>query len=273
MSRPHHHPLTVLIPGEETVRGQSGRIDSQPTLVAVDPSGRARHFGIEAVVAKTKRNADLILRAPYTTSDVSDPDLTLAFMTWLAGPAISGAHGAGVVLSVPDAPVDAREAWRDIAARLSGRVVIVPRPIALASGLGLDIDGPAASMVVDVRSDGAELSVLAEGGILASGATDDLTPDGLAGAIWALLERVDPDVDGDIVGRGIHLVGAGREPGWVSGLVALLGFPIQISADPGQILMDGIDANRPVVDRYLDTVPGSGPFARALSRLRVSLSV
>lgn len=272
MGRPHHHPLTVLIPGEETVRRRGSRVDTQPTLVAVDPAGRARYFGFDAVVAKTRRNSNVILRSPYTASDVSDPDLTLAFMTWLAEPAISGAHGAGVVLSVPDAPTSTRHAWREIAAKLSGRVVIVPRPIALASGLGLDIDGPAASMVIDLRSDGAELSILAEGGVLASSATDDLTPDGLARSVWALLEEVDPDVDGDIARRGIHLVGAGREARWVARLVGLLGVAIEVSPDPGGILMDGIDANRPVVERYLDTVPSSSPLARVMSRLRVSLS-
>lgn len=272
MVRPHHHPLTVLIPGEETVRRRGAHVDSQPTLVAVDPAGRARHFGLDAVVAKTRRHSNVILRSPYTTSDVSDPDLTLAFMTWLAEPAISGAHGAGLVLSVPDAPTSTRQAWRAIAAELSGRVVIVPRPIALASGLGLDIDGPAASMVVDLRSDGAEISILAEGGILASSATDDVSPDGLALSVWALLDGVDPDVEGDITRWGIHLVGAGREAGWVARLVGLLRVSIQISPDPGGILMNGIDANRPVVERYLDTVASASPFARVMSRLRVSLS-
>lgn len=272
MARQHHHPITVLIPGEETVRRQGARVDSQPTLVAVDPTGRAKHFGLDAVVAKARRHSDLILRSPYTTSDVTDPDLTFAFMTWLAEPAISGAHGAGVVLSVPDAPTRTRQAWREIAAELSGRVVIVPRPIALASGLGLDIDSPTASMVVDLRSDGAELSILAEGAILVSSATDDLSPDGLAGSVWALLDGVDPDIEGDIAQEGIYLVGAGREADWVARLVGLLGIPIQISPNPGGILMDGIDANRPVVERYLDTVPSSNPFARAMSRLRLSLS-
>lgn len=272
MARPHHHPITVLIPGEETVRRQGARVDSQPTLVAVDPTGRARHFGLDAVMAKARRHSDLILRSPYTTTDVSDPDLTFAYMNWLAEPAISGAHGAGLVLSVPDAPTSTRHAWREIAAELSGRVVIVPRPIALASGLGLYIDGPAASMVVDLRSDGAELSILAEGGILASSATDDVSPDGLARSVWALLDGVDPDVEGDIAQRGIHLVGAGREADWVARLVRLLGVPIQIFPDPGVILMAGIDANRPVVERYLDTVPSANPIARVMSRLRLSLS-
>lgn len=177
-----------------------------------------------------------------------------------------------MVLAVPDAPTGTRRAWREIAAELSGRVVIVPRPIALASGLGLYIDGPEASMVVDIRSDGAELSILAEGGILASSATDDLSPDGLARSVWALLDGADPDVEGDVARLGIHLVGAGREAEWVARLVRLLGIPIQIYPDPGGILMDGIDANRPVVERYLDTVPSANPLARVMSRLRLSLT-
>jgi len=267
MSRPR--PLTVVIPGVETRRRVGARVDSQPSLVAVDATGRARYFGRDAILAHARRHSNLSLRRPFIAYDVADHYLAVAYMTWQVETATD--HANGIVLVVPHAPAGIRQAWRAIAGWLPGRVAIVPRPIALASGLGLDIDTSTAHMVVDLRSDDAEISILAEGGIVASAASRDVTPESLARVARALLEEVDPDVEDDINQRGLHLVGNDRV-GLAPRLGAMLSLPMMVDTDQDAVLMKGIDVDHALIESYLDAVRPPSPIARVMSRLRLSPS-
>jgi actin-like ATPase involved in cell morphogenesis len=260
-------PLTILIPGDETVRSDGPRTVAHPSVVAVDSTGAPRFFGGEAVLANARRHSDLSLYAPFT-SRVDDHPLTLAYMRWLLRPAALGAPKAPIVLAVPNSPTSCQTAWRAIADGLPGRVVIVPRAIALASGLGLHIDGSAASMVVDLRTDGAEVSILAQCGVLAARATGETSAEAVARVIRSLLEDGDPDVEDDISQRGVHLVQSSLDAVWSNRLAGLLGSAVVPATRPPALLIDGININRYVIDRYVDACRPPSPIGRVMARLR-----
>lgn len=87
-------------------------------------------------------------------------------------------------------------------------------PMAAAIGIGLDVLGPDASMVVHIGSDTCEVAVLALGGIVASrsvqidGALDPSISE-IEAAILSVLESTPPESSADIYENGIYLAGGG----------------------------------------------------------------
>ena len=87
-------------------------------------------------------------------------------------------------------------------------------PVAAAIGIGLDVLGPDASMVVHIGSDTCEVAVLALGGIVASrsiqiaGALDHSISE-IEAAILSVLESTPPESSADIYKNGIYLAGGG----------------------------------------------------------------
>src|SRR5690606_38970892 len=114
--------------------------------------------------------------------------------SWPAG----GRHPV-LALLLPDAANDRSERWKGVCDSLGVGFVTISRPVAAAAGLGLDVDSGAADMIVDVRSDAAEIAVVADGGVLFSRTCYEPTPSTVASPIRSALVQTDPDLEWDVL--------------------------------------------------------------------------
>lgn len=111
-------------------------------------------------------------------------------------------------------------------------------PVAAAIGIGLDVLGPDASMVVHIGSDTCEVAVLALGGIVSSrsiqiaGALDHSISE-IEAAILSVLESIPPESSADIYEKGIYLAGDGALlMGLDQRISKAMHLPVHIADDP-----------------------------------------
>ena len=111
-------------------------------------------------------------------------------------------------------------------------------PVAAAIGIGLDVLGPDASMVVHIGSDTCEVAVLALGGIVSSrsiqiaGALDHSISE-IEAASLSVLESIPPESSADIYENGIYLAGDGALlRGLDKRISQAIHLPVHVADDP-----------------------------------------
>jgi len=257
-------PVLVVAPGAETSWAADADITSQATVVAVDPDGRIVGFGSEAALAAT-RSDDLRLSQPFSATEIFSVDLTRAYLRWVVESWPAGGRHPVLAFLLPDAANDRSERWKGVCDSLGVGFVTISRPVAAAAGLGLDVDSGAADMIVDVRSDAAEIAVVADGGVLFSRTCYEPTPSTVASTIRSALVQIDPDLEWDVLSGGIHLLG--RVPGdeWTRELSKMLGVRVGFTPDAERVLINGARSNLETLESYLWSVtPGVGRLLRGV---------
>ena len=112
------------------------------------------------------------------------------------------------------------------------------KPVAAAFGIGLDVLGPDASMVVHIGSGTCEVAVLALGGIVASrsiqiaGALDHSISE-IEETIVSVLESTPRESSADIYENGIYLAGGGALlRGLDKRISEAIHLPVHVADDP-----------------------------------------
>jgi actin-like ATPase involved in cell morphogenesis len=193
-----------------SVWSPGGSLDAQPSVVAVDRSGEARAHGFRAVLGCARRSSGLRLVWPFERGRVGDPDLARQHLNWALEQVGRRRFRGKVILPVHTGlPESARRGWQALVESTRAHPVLLERPMTAALGLGLDVDGPQAHLVVELAGSLVEVSVVAEGSVVAARLLDP-PPNGLfsvASAIQEMLRTLDPDHELDIRDDGIHLHG------------------------------------------------------------------
>lgn len=237
--------LVVVVPGPNTLRWVGRELSFHPTLVAVDRDGRPRFFGEQVLSAVAGQWDDFELVSPFSAMELSSVELTLSYMTWLVAHAPHAGRRATTALVVP---TSSQYEWRSIGDRLPGETAILLRPIAVATGLGLDVDSATPNLVVDVRSDGSEVSVVCESEVLAARDTPDTDPEAIAETADAMLRDLDPDVEYDARRRGAHAIGINPES--ADRLAHLLEITVRVASRPERVLAGGVLTDRKLIEAY-----------------------
>lgn len=245
--------VVSLIPGRETL-GCSGPVSfREATAVAVDDTGRAVAFGAAAVPAAAERRGDLRLVQPYSAAEVRHPDLAAAYLRWMATRLRIRPHRSIVAPVVPAAPEGSAAAWEALSAAAGFETFTVSRPVAIAAGLHLDIDATAGHMILELRDDGVEVAIVANGELVLAHHAAALAVRGVATRIRSLLAQVDPDLEWDITGTGIHAIGSPVSASWFRQLAEELDVPLVVSDVVDDVMLAGtretLDLLDPVVTR------------------------
>gem|GEM_PF-1498861 len=247
-------PVLVVAPGAETTWSTGDDLTTQAAVVAVDASGAPQAYGSEAALSVARRHAALRLQQPFSSTEIFHPELARAYLRWLmARTGCRGRHAVMAVL-VPSYPAGAADVWRQICEPLEVGSVMVTRPLAAASGLGIEVDSGYASLIVDVTADTVEVAVVADGRVLVSRRSSHRDPHDLAPVIRSTLVQVDPDLEWDVLSGGINVVGRAPEADWAKELSAVTGLPVKVTAEPERALIDGALVSLEALRPYISTV-------------------
>lgn len=244
--------LVVIAPGPTTTRWVGPEAASQPALVAVDRTGRPRHFGEEVLSAVAGRWDEFDLVSPFSATEMLSPELTLAYLRWLVDSAPHAVRRPATALLVPAAPSSAQFAWRSVGERLAGATVILLRPIMAAAGLGLDVDSTVPHLLIDARADGTEVSVVGESAVLGAQAVPGREPKEIAASVGSVLARLDPDLEYEVRSQEAYVVGMQWEES--RSLADALGLPVRGSSDHQAVFAAGVRADRGLLDSYFRVV-------------------
>ncbi|HLU52632.1 MAG TPA: rod shape-determining protein [Acidimicrobiia bacterium] len=258
-------PVLVVAPGAETSWAGDAEVTTQATVVAVDGEGRLAGFGSEAALAAAARGDALRLFQPFSATEIFSVDLTRAYLRWVIESWPAGGRHPVLAFLLPDCAADGVDRWKAVCDSLGVGFITISRPVAAAAGLGLDVDSGAADMIVDVRSDAAEVAVVADGGVLFSRTCYDPTPSTVASTVRSALVQIDPDLEWDVLSGGIHLLG--RIPGkeWTDELSKTLGVRVGFSSEAERVLIAGARSNLEGLESYLWSVtPGVGRLLRGV---------
>ena len=162
-------------------------------------------------------------------------------------------------------PARSQYEWRSVGDRLPGETAILLRPITVAAGLGLDVDSATPHLVVDVRADGAEVSIIGESEVIASREVASPRAELLADAAEALLRGLDPDLEYDARRRGVHAIGLERDD--AGRLAGMLQLPVRVTTRPERVLAQGVLADRRLIETYFGkSRPRFGRFIHRIHR-------
>ncbi|HEX7100649.1 MAG TPA: rod shape-determining protein [Acidimicrobiia bacterium] len=258
-------PVLVVAPGAETAWSGGAEVVTQATVVAVDQAGRIAGFGSKAALAAAKRGEDLRLYQPFSATEIFSVDLTRAYLRWLVESWPEGGRHPVLALLLPDCAMERSERWKAVCDSIGVGFVTISRPVAAAAGLGLDVDSGAADMIVDVRSDAAEIAVVADGGVLFSRNCYEPTPSTVASTIRSALVQIDPDLEWDVLSGGIHLLGRVPADEWRRELSKTLGVRVGFAAEAERVLIAGARTNLDALESYLWSVtPGVSRLFRGV---------
>lgn len=258
-------PSVVLIaPGAETSWADDGGRVTQATVVAVDDVGSIQAFGSEAALSAARRRSSLQLIQPFSAAAIDHPSLTRSYLHWLLDSSGHRSRNTVLAILVPSTPAGIAESWKFVCDGLGFGSVMVSRPVAAATGLGMEVDSGAAHMIVDVTSDTAEVAVVGEGAVLFSRSCEP-DPHQVASVIRSALVQIDPDLEWDVLGGGIHVLGHVPVEDWKEELSTLVGVPVSVASDAESILFAGARATLDDIEPYLSSVtPGVGRFFRGV---------
>ncbi|HEX6946499.1 MAG TPA: hypothetical protein VF246_04035 [Acidimicrobiia bacterium] len=237
--------LVVVAPGPDTFRWVGRDLSIHPALVAVDRAGRPRFFGEEVLSSVAGQWGDYELVSPFSSVESSSMELTLAYMSWLVTEAPHAARRKATVLLVP---TGAQFLWRRVGDRLPGETAVLLRPVTMAMGLGLDVDASSPHFLLDVRADGAEVSVVCESRVVGAQEAAGPSPEALAEAALQLFGELDPDLEYEARNGGAHAMGLAAEDAQT--LAGLLGLTIRVATQPERVLARGVLADRNLIETY-----------------------
>ena len=140
-------------------------------------------------------------------------------------------------------------------------------PMAAAIGIGLDVLGPDASMVVHIGSDTCEVAVLALGGIVSSRSIQiadalDHPISEIEAAILSVLENTPPESVADIYKSGIYLAGGGALlRGLDKRISQATHLPVHVAADP----LHTVDCGTAIALKNFDQFPFLVKYVKKIS--------
>lgn len=150
-----------------------GIVLKEPSVIAyVNEGGRKIVYAVgaeaKAMLGKSHRNMDVIrpMRDGVIADfDVAEETLKQFIRKVLPRPTLISPQ---IVMCVPTGatPVERRAILECAQSTGARRVRLMEKPVAVALGLGLNIDGPSACMIVDIGAGTTEIAVLSLGGLV-----------------------------------------------------------------------------------------------------------
>ncbi len=146
-----------------------GIVIREPSVIAVDASGKTVAFGGEArgMLGRTPENITAV--RPLRSGVISDFSMTERMLKHYIRKA-EGGHimKPSVVICVPclASEVEKRAASDAASAAGARRVKLIKEPVAAAIGAGIDINKPCGRMVIDIGGGSSDIAVISLGGIV-----------------------------------------------------------------------------------------------------------
>ena len=150
-----------------------GIIMNEPSVVAIySNSKKVRAVGLEAKKMLGRTPANIIAVRPMKDGVIADFEVTEDMLRYFIGKASRCMKfiPPRVVIAVPSGITEVeRRAVRESAIHAGARdVLLLQEPMAAAIGVGLPIDEPAASMIVDIGGGTTEVAILSLNGVVFS---------------------------------------------------------------------------------------------------------
>ena len=171
---------------------------------------------------------------------------------------VGGRHAA-VAIVVASRPARVPGHWTAVVSHMGWPAVVVSRPVAAVSGLGLAAGS--ARLVIDVRDDGIDVAVVTEDGVIGAEHRGRSTISNVTDAVRSAFTRVDPDFEWAIRQEGVDVLTEGFDPSWTDRLADALEVAVHVTDDPAMLLHAGVQADRAVIERCLPT-PAARPSRR-----------
>jgi rod shape-determining protein MreB len=150
-----------------------GIIMSEPSVVAIySTSKRVRAVGLEAKKMLGRTPGNIVAIRPMKDGVIADFEITEAMLRYFINKAskVMKFIPPRVVIAVPSGITEVeRRAVKESAIHAGARdVLLLQEPMAAAIGVGLPIDEPAASMIVDIGGGTTEVAILSLNGVVFS---------------------------------------------------------------------------------------------------------
>lgn len=146
-----------------------GIVIREPSVIAVDSSGKTVAFGAEARGMLGRTPVNITAVRPLQSGVISDYSMTERMLKYYIKKA-EGGHimRPSVVICVPclASEVEKRAASDAASAAGARRVKLIKEPVAAAIGAGIDINKPCGRMVVDIGGGSCDIAVISLGGIV-----------------------------------------------------------------------------------------------------------
>ena len=150
-----------------------GIVLREPSVVAVyTQSRKVRAVGVEAKKMLGRTPGNIVALRPMKDGVIADFEVTEAMLRYFIGRASHNMKFVPprVVIAVPSGITEVeRRAVKESAIHAGARdVLLLQEPMAAAIGVGLPIDEPAASMIVDIGGGTTEVAILSLNGVVFS---------------------------------------------------------------------------------------------------------
>ena len=278
------------------VKGQ-GIVVDEPSIVALDrKTGKPLAIGAKAKEMLGRENPDIEVVRPLRDGVIADFDVTEEMLRFFIKKVQKNKLlvRPRIVICVPSGvtPVEMR-AVRESAERAGAReVYLIKEPMAAAIGIGLPVDAPVGSMVIDIGGGTTEIAVIALSGIV-NWKSIKIAGDELNDAIVQFLKRKHSLLVGERSAEQIKCAIGSAGPleteiqHTCRGLDLVASIPKTIIVDSSEIreaLRESIDAIVDTVRQTLEQTPpelaadildrgiimtGGGALLRGLDRLLV----
>lgn len=155
------------------VKGR-GILINEPSIVAVNQkTGQVVAVGTQAKDMLGRTPSHIVAVQPMVDGVISDFEVTEEMLAYLLNKAQGNSRrliGPRVVVCVPSGVTSVEvRAVRDVAKNAGAREVhIMEEPMAAAIGIGLPVNKPSGSMVIDIGGGTANIGVISLGGIVSS---------------------------------------------------------------------------------------------------------
>ncbi|OPX31531.1 MAG: rod shape-determining protein [Candidatus Latescibacteria bacterium 4484_181] len=240
------------------VKGR-GIVLNEPSSVALDTSsGRVLAVGAEAREMEGRTPGEIETIRPIKDGVIANFEVTEEMLRFFIKKVLRGRFMVRprIIIGVPSGITEVeKRAVKDSAERAgASEIHLIAEPMAAAIGVGLPIEEPIGSMVLDVGGGTSEIAVMALSGIVTLTsirvAGDEMNQaivvhseeirealaepvNSIVEAVRLTLERTPPELAADIIDRGIIMTGGGA---LLRGLDQRLreetGLPVNIAEDP-----------------------------------------
>ncbi|MDR1435930.1 MAG: rod shape-determining protein [Puniceicoccales bacterium] len=150
-----------------------GIVLNEPSVVALySDTRKVRAVGDEAKSMLGRTPGNIVATRPMKDGVIADFDVTEAMLRYFIAKACRSARFVAprVVVAVPSGITEVeRRAVKESAMNAGAReVLLLQEPVAAAIGVGLPIDEPAASMIVDIGGGTTEVAIISLSGVVYS---------------------------------------------------------------------------------------------------------
>ena len=175
-----------------------GIVLREPSVVAIQAeSKRVLAVGEEAKQMLGKTPGNIVATRPMKSGVIADFDITEAmlkyFITKVCPPRFYSRYSRPrLVVAVPSGITEVEKRAVEEAAHDAGagEVFLVEEPMAAAIGVGLPVDEPAGSMIVDIGGGTCEVAIISLGGIVHKYSQRQAGGDAMDEAIMSYVKRV-----------------------------------------------------------------------------------